>query len=218
MVVAHRAPRRSFPRGVTANLSDSARAARNIRANSPYAGTGPDTSSEVSKRARQQKVSCWTIEQLALVVEVAESRHISATQLQNIVLRDFDPASVTSSVTALLQSPSDSQQELYVAILRALRSLTPRLKNTPRNVSMLAAEVSRETSFLDVQTEDVLKATEDLGQTSRGMVNLSADGNVQVLGDLDELSRRVAALTGENVPSRRRGSFSSETDGASSAE
>jgi hypothetical protein len=39
------------------------------------------------------------------------------------------------------------------------------------------------------------------------LLHLSEDGGVYVLGDLDELERRVAALTEMPGPPRRRGTF-----------
>lgn len=174
---------------------------------------GIDTDSEVSKRARQQRVSCWTIDQLARVVAQAEDRHINASQLQEIVLESFDPASVTQAVDELLASPTFTHTELYAAVIEALRDLANRLADAPRDVSMIAGEVSRDPRFAGIQMSDVDEAIRDLARASRGMLNLSQGGKVQVLGSIDELERRVAALTHIEGKPRRRGSFRSDDSG-----
>ena len=82
-----------------------------------------DPKSEVSKRSKQQGVSCWTIEQLARVVEAAEKRHINARQMQDIVLKTYTPIEVSAAVEQLLSTPSFDKQELYQAVIGALTQL-----------------------------------------------------------------------------------------------
>lgn len=166
-----------------------------------------DTDGEVSERARQQKVSCWTIDQLARVVEVAEARHLNAKQVEDIVLRAFAPLDVEAAIEALLTSPTFSEKDVYRAVLQALRDLQPRLKRAGRNVSMVAAEVSRYDGMEEIEEEDVARAVDTLAKSSRGMLHLTAGGDIQVLGDLDELERRVAGLADLETSPRRRGSF-----------
>lgn len=168
---------------------------------------GLDPNSQVSQRARQQQVSCWTIDQLAKVVALAEDRHINASQLQDIVLRCFDPATVTAAIDELLASPKFTHTELYAAVVEALRDLVHRLPDAPRDVSMIAGEVSRNTHFVGIKRSDVDEAVDDLARASRGMLNRSQDGKVQVLGSIDELERRVVGLTHVEGKPRRRGSF-----------
>ena len=50
-------------------------------------------------------------------------------------------------------------------------------------------------------------ALSDLARASKGLLHMSEDGGVYILGDLDELERRVAALTEMPGPPRRRGTF-----------
>ncbi len=161
---------------------------------------------EVAIRARQQRVSCWTVEQLALVVEAAERREINAPRLQEIVLRAFSPIDVKSEVIRLL-SPTYDNVDLYRAILDALVLLEPRLRMTPRNVSLVAGEVSRLEGFGDIDSPEVNEALLALARSSKGMLHVTDDGEVVVLGAIDELRRRLAHLTGEPASPRRRGMF-----------
>jgi Histidine kinase-, DNA gyrase B-, and HSP90-like ATPase len=166
-----------------------------------------DPEGQVSLRARDQKISCWTIEQLALVVENAEKRHVNAREIQELVLRAYSPIEVTAGVQKLLSEPTFDHVELYMAVVAALRSLERRLKGTPRNVSMLAAEVSRENKFQDVTAEDVRDAVVDLSHASRGMLHLTENNEVFVLGSLDEMERRISSMTTGDTPPRRLGTF-----------
>jgi hypothetical protein len=168
-----------------------------------------DPDSEVSRRATQQDVSCWTIEQLASVVEAAERRHINARKIQEIVLAAFKPQDVNAAVKRLVSEPSFDKVDLYQAIIIALADLEPRLRETPRNVSMLATEISREGRFEGVTTPDIREAITDLARTSSGMLHISDDDKVFVLGTLEELRRRVSGITGEVAPPRRKGTFRS---------
>lgn len=166
-----------------------------------------DADGEVSVRAQQQRVSCWTIEQLAGVVAAAESRHINAKTIQDIVLAKFRPLDVTESVDALLQQPRFTTADLYNAVLSALESLQGRLPGTPRSVMLIAGEISREPEFEGVDTPEVAAAIRDLSKSSKGMLWVTESEEVHVLGDLEELTRRVQGLTRGEAPPRRRGTF-----------
>jgi hypothetical protein len=166
-----------------------------------------DPEGEVSRRAKMQGVSCWTIEQLAAVVESAERRHINARKIQEIVLNQFAPADVANEVGRLLSRPAFDKTELYVAILDALSSLENRLRGTPRNVLLLASEISRQEPFTEIDTPDIRDAVTDLARASSGMLHVAEDGNVFVLGALEELRRRVSSITGQPAPPRRNGTF-----------
>jgi Histidine kinase-, DNA gyrase B-, and HSP90-like ATPase len=166
-----------------------------------------DIGSEVSLRAKQQNVSCWTIEQLASVVQAAERRHVNARKLQEIVLGSFAPIDVTAAVGQLLSQPSFDKVELYGAVLDALAALQDRLRATPRSIPLLAAEISRDARFKDIDTPDIREAVTELARASKGMLHLAEDDRVTVLGALDELRRRVANITGGDSPPRRGGTF-----------
>jgi hypothetical protein len=166
-----------------------------------------DPESEVSSRSMQQAVSCWTIEQLASVVQSAERRQVNARKLQDIVLTSFTPIDVTVAVQALLSQPSFDKVDIYGAILAALGSLQDRLRGTPRSVALLAGEISRDPRFKDIDTPDIREAVTDLARASKGMLHLAEDDRVTVLGSLDELRRRVSDIAGGDSPPRRGGTF-----------
>lgn len=168
---------------------------------------GTDAEGEVSVRAQQQRVSCWTVEQLAGVVAAAESRHINARTIQEIVLTKFRPLDVTKSVDALLQQPKFTTTDLYNAVLSALGSLQGRLAGTPRSVMLIAGEISRDSEFEGVDMPEVAAAIRDLSKSSKGMLWVTESEEVHVLGDLEELARRVQGLTRSEAPPRRRGTF-----------
>lgn len=174
-------------------------------------------SSEVAIRSKQQGVSCWTVDQLALVVEAAERREINAPRLQEIVLEAFSPIDVKAKVQRLL-SPTYDNVDLYRAILDAFVLLHPRLRTTPRNVSLVAGEVSRLDGFAAIDSPEVHEALLALARSSRGMLHVKEDQEVVVLGSIDELRRRLAHMTGEAASPRRRGTFRSSMGGAEAAE
>jgi hypothetical protein len=171
-----------------------------------------DPESQVSIRADKQHVSCWTIAQLAHVVSVAEQRQINAHQIQEIVLNRYRPLDVAAAVRRLVEEPGYSRRDLYRAIMSALRSLATRLLNTPRNISMLATEISREITFPDIDLDEIRDAVNDMARVSRGLMHLTNDDEVFVLGDLHELARRVSSLTEEAGPPRRHGTFRDVTE------
>jgi len=166
-----------------------------------------DPNGEVSNRAKLEKVSCWTIEQLARVVENAEKRHINARTLQEIVLSAFTPLDVSVAVEKILAEPVFDKVELYNAVLSALRKLERRLKGTPRNISMLATEISADAKFDSVTEDDIRSAVQDLSRASKGMLYVVEPDQVFVVGVLDELERRVADITGGDTQPRRTGTF-----------
>ena len=88
-------------------------------------------------------ISCWTVDDLARVVQLVETRHIGAKEVLDIVLNQFAPDDVSAAVERLLNEPTWERRSLYVAVLDALRGLEGRLVDQPRTVSHIAAEVTR---------------------------------------------------------------------------
>jgi len=171
-----------------------------------------DENSEISLRAVQQRVSCWTVEQLARVVERAERRHINAADVQGIVLNQFRPLDVAHHVTTLLETPSFDRRSLYRAILDALDMLSERLTDIPRNLSLIAGRIIDDPELQTVNFKDISEAALDLAHVSRGLLHVTDEGNdVIVFGDLAELRRRAAPLTELAEPPRRRGAFRDRT-------
>jgi hypothetical protein len=172
-----------------------------------YPGETRGGESSVSQMAERQKVSCWTIEQLARIVRSAEARHINAEDVQTIVLSSFTPDEVSEAVARLLSEPSWDQQSLYKAIVDTLEGLATVLQDSPRDVSMLTSRIVELPSFGGIERQDVKEAVEQLAKASQGMLHLTARDRVHVSGSLDELRRRVSYLTGDAAAPRRQGSF-----------
>jgi hypothetical protein len=169
--------------------------------------------SEVALRSGQQKVSCWTVEQLARVVELAEARRINARDVERIVLTAFTPDDVTEAVRMLLEEPTWHDSELYGEIVSAIISLEPLLKDSPRTVDMIATKVATVQKFSAVELKDVRIAIERLSAASQGMLHFVDENQVYVMGDVEELRRRVASLTGDgDLEPRRRGSLRRSAD------
>lgn len=167
---------------------------------------GEALDSAVESRAVDSKISCWTIEDLARVVGSAESREITASQILEIVLTCFRPTDVHAAVEKLLTRTN--MQETYREILKALRTLgaKDRLPQSNRTVQHVSATMAVGGSITTLGDDDVQSALVDMSKASRGMLRIN--GNVIILnGDLDELERRVAQLTGDAGQPRRSGTF-----------
>lgn len=179
-----------------------------------YPGKTEPEEGQVGKRATTQKVSCWTVDGLARIVEAAESRHITADQIQKIVLTKFKPGEVQAAIDALLTEPGWTRRDLYVAILESLESLEGYMPNSPRTIDMLAASIAMTEGFGGIERADILEAAEQMAQASKGMLHVTrSDGAIRVPGSLDELRRRLKAMTGQDGAPRRRGTFRDRSDG-----
>ena len=171
-----------------------------------YPGTEAGEDSAVSCRAKEARISCWLVDQLARVVAAVESRHIGAKEVLDIVLRQFAPADVTAAVDKLLSQPSWEHRDLYAAVLHALRALEGRLQDQARLVFHVEAEVTRQTGFTQVPASEIKKAVKDMAAASQGA--LVVKGNrVIVNASLEEIERRLSGLTGDSGKPRRGGTF-----------
>ncbi len=173
-----------------------------------YQGSSLDDSA-VATNAKQQKISCWTVELLAQVIEAAESRHIGARKIFKIVTEEFTPNEVKQAVENLLTEPSWSSRDLYQAILQVLRNLEDSLTGAPRDVSMIATGVVIiHPEFKGIEKENVEKAVSELAGASQGALILKEDDEViHITTNIDELERRVASLTKSPTTDRRISSF-----------
>lgn len=163
----------------------------------------------VATRAREAKVSCWTVKQLSAVVAAAEARQITAARVLRIILSNFAPADVAVAVDGLLKEPAWDQQALYIEILVALRALDTRLKDAARTVDHLAAEISRNEDFAGVSDGDIEAAVRELAGASQGALNLR-DRRLIIHTSMDEIERRVRGLTGVGGKPRRLGGFKAQ--------
>ena len=172
-----------------------------------YPGETLGDDSAVARRAESQRVSCWTVDQLAWFVESAEERHLNARNVISIVEGCFSPAQVAEAINKQLSEPSWNNHLLYQGILNALKKLQGSLTDTPRTIALIAGHVVLEEGLAKVDGADVEKGIRDLAHSSQGGMRLDGE-TVHILLALDELERRVAYLTrrAENMP-RRNSSF-----------
>ena len=177
-----------------------------------YPGESRGTSSSASARAVENKISCWTVDDLARVVELVESRHIGAKEIIDIVLNQFAPDDVSAAVEELLNEPTWGHRSLYVAVLNALRGLEGRLLDQARTVSHIATEVTRQREFENVSQGTIRKAVADLSGASEGTLVLKDDGRIIVNASFNEIERRLSGLTGEGGEPRRGGTFRDSSD------
>jgi hypothetical protein len=172
-----------------------------------YPGQSKGADAAAAKRAEEQRVSCWTVEQLAAVVERAEERHLGADDLLKIVTTAFAPDAVTSAVDELLGSTPWSPRELYGAVVDALRAMDGRLTDRHRTIDMIASEVSSHVEFRTVKSKDVENAVRAVANASQGLLHVLGNDRVVIRGDYDELERRVAQLLGRVPAARRTSTF-----------
>jgi hypothetical protein len=171
-----------------------------------YPGSTKKERSAVSKRANAARVSCWTIEQLARVVEAAESRHFNARHVLDIVLKSFSPEDVTAAIENLFAESQWNIRDLYRAILAALRDLEGRTPDSPRNLGMLSAEVSRRTEFSGIKAGDIEKAVSALAASSQGGLTFTGD-QIILHVSTDEIERRLTGLTKQPAKPMRTSRF-----------
>jgi len=172
-----------------------------------YPGADRGDESQAAKRALTQGVSCWTVEQLAQVVEAAEARHLTAADVLDVVTSKFTPDDVASAVSRLLAEPTWLRSELYGAVVDALRNLHGRMTDRPRTIDQIAAEVTGHEAFSQTAHADIRQAVIAVAGSSQGLLHVVGGNKVILRGDYDELERRVTQLTGRAAPPRRASTF-----------
>jgi hypothetical protein len=157
-------------------------------------------------RAVDARISCWTIEDLARIVAAAETHQITASEVLDITLTKFRPSEVHAAVEKLLTRTN--MQLTYREILTALRRLNS-IPQPSRAVQHVSAVLATTAGIKALKDEEVKSALVDMANVSRGILRVSGDA-IFLNGDLDELERRVATLTGSPGQPRRAGTFRTE--------
>ena len=181
-----------------------------------YPGSTQEDSAAAA-RARNLKISCWTIEQLARVVESAETRHITARQVIDIVLKHFAPDDVAAAVDELFKQPAWDYAQLTAAIIDALRKLSGKLKDSPRTIQHIATILVEDPRFQGIQEDDVRKAVSELAAASQGALIFTGE-TLTVLTSYDDLARRSASLTGTNANPLRLSKLRDDLNGGGADE
>lgn len=166
-----------------------------------------DPKSATSKRGKQSEVSCWTIEQLARVVEAAERLEITTRQIAEIVTTKFSPPDVEAAIDRLLSDGTD-MEALYRAVMGVLqkRFANRTQPGDTRKVSAVAGILSFDVNFSNITDNQVRRALVDLAHQSRGGMAVR-DDVIVFYTDLQEVTRRVAPLTGQLGDPRSLGTF-----------
>jgi len=173
-----------------------------------YPGDSRGPESAAAKRAKDLHISCWTVEQLARVVESMESRYITARQILDIVLSAFTPEDVTTRVRALLEAPVHPPQELARGVMAALRALeTYGPIDRVRSIDMILVELGR--SGVTASSDEVRNAMRVIAAGSQGAVTMPSGDRFRLDTSVEELERRVTSLTGVQGSARRATTFRS---------
>lgn len=171
-----------------------------------YPGSKKKEESEVSKRAKDNKISCWTVKQLADFMGVAEARKLTAHDVLDIVLESYAPDEVTKAIENKLASPAWDDRSLYKAILDAFSQIEGLLKGSPRTIDMIAVKVAELHDFAGIERDHVKMALEELSSASQGAL-IVQDQNVFIRVSQEEFDRRVGNLTKNTTKPRRRSNF-----------
>lgn len=172
-----------------------------------YPGGSEGDNAAAAKRAKELKISCWTIEQLAKVIENSENRKLTAPDIINIVEKAYTPEEVDAAVKGLLAEYDWSYTELYNAVVQGIESLEERLPNSPRTLESITTAISFSVDGMkEISKETVSDALRDISHISKGAL-IFREEKVLLLTSIDELKQRIASHTGGNGTSRKIGKF-----------
>lgn len=172
-----------------------------------YPGESKGDESEASKRAQDAEISCWTIDNLAQVVESAEKRNLGATHIIDIVESCFTPDQVAKAIDKQMSTPRWDNWILYQGIIDALKSLQGRMPDRPRDMTQISTEISADDRFNSEDAEVFEKGVRDLAAVSQGGITISGQ-NIVLHVSPEELERRVEShIKPRTISPRRRSSF-----------
>jgi len=169
----------------------------------------------VAKRAKLQKISCWTVDQLARVVEVAEIKKINAEKILDIVLHQYAPSDVAIAIDKMLEDPEWDYPDLYRSIFKVLRAQKFLSNINPTTVTGILTALAmlpepERLNFRTLQVQHVQAAIVDLAAASQNGMQIENGENIFLTTDLDELERRLSDLLKGSVRPRRLSSFRQE--------
>ncbi|SEI91259.1 Histidine kinase-, DNA gyrase B-, and HSP90-like ATPase [Deinococcus reticulitermitis] len=163
--------------------------------------------SAVDVRASQQNISCWHVETLAKFIDAADSHHLNARDLLNIVLKVYEPDEVDNAVNNLISSERRDKTALYTAIIRSLKSMESRMTDSPRNSSMITTSISFQSGFEDIKQSEVDNALRELSNASQGYMIYTKENIIILNVSVDELEARLHNMTKGDVTPRRISNF-----------
>ena len=171
-----------------------------------YPGSTKKEDAAAAQMASEQRISCWTVAQLADVIANAERRQLSARDVLRICREQFAPDDVAAAVNGLLGEPGWDRRDLYAAIVRALRALEGRLPGTIRRTEHVQTEVSREAAFRNISEDEIKSAVVELAGASQGALVFRND-TLRLNTSFDELEVRAGGLLGSAGEPRRPSTF-----------
>ena len=167
----------------------------------------------VVKRSVEGGISCWTVEQLATVLENADRLEITTQEIANIVTSKFSPADVAAALDALMSERPD-RPAIYKAIMDVLGRMfdSEFAKGDVRQVQTVVGALMFSHPDLKADQEMVKDALKDLARQSKGGMKLKGDAIV-FLNGFDEVRRSVSAALGATGSPRALGTFSENAEG-----
>ena len=173
-----------------------------------YPGETRGADAAAAQTASTLQISCWTVEQLARVIEAMATRDVTATQVLDIVLEAFAPDDVGNRVDQLLAEPVHPPRELAQAIMAALRVLEDiGPEDRVRSIDMVLPELGR--NGVRAPSREIGSAVKVLAAASQGGMTIMANNRFRLDISVEELERRVAAVTGGDASARRQSTFRS---------
>jgi hypothetical protein len=171
-----------------------------------YPGSSRGADAAAAQTASSLRISCWTVEQLARVVEAMATRDITATQVLDIVLTAFPPDEVTKRVEQMLAEPAYPPRELAQAIMATLRTLEDiGPDDRVRSIDMVLPELGR--AGVRASTAELRTAVRVLAAASQGGMTIMPNDRFRLDISVEELERRVAGVTGGDASARRASTF-----------
>jgi len=176
-----------------------------------YPGLTRENDSSAAIRAQDNKISSWTIEQFNRVLMEAESRHITAKDVYDIVISKFTPDDVQKAIDELLAPTNLENRVLYNEIIVALKSISDILPDQSRNIHQVATmvAVSLKSKGFTPNQKDIEKAMRELSGASKGGLIIAGDDLV-INVSLAELERKAGDLTGNIGKPLENSSFRNE--------
>ena len=176
-----------------------------------YPGQTRGDDPSISRMANENRISCWTIKQLADVVSATQSRHISARRVLKIILNKFSPSDVSEAVEDLLSTPSWTEEILYEGVIDVLEQLSSNLPPDARpTIDMIVSHLSLKPEYPQITKAAVERALWAVASSSKGAMVVRGE-DVKINTSFPELRRRTTHITGNPGTPRRNGDFRSDT-------
>ena len=172
-----------------------------------YPGETLADQSSISRMAIRNRISCWTVKQLADVVSATQSRHISARRVLKIILNKFAPSDVAAEVQHLLSTPRWTEESLYDGVLAVLEHLSNNIPDARPTTDMVLGQLATLPDYPRVTKNAIEQALQAIASSSKGAMTLRGE-EIKVHTSIAELRRRTAEITGNQGTPRRNGDFS----------